>query len=98
VQFDNRTGSFKIAKRVAGGASAAEPPQTSSAPRRSADQVKAAYEAHTGDFDYLLGDWEFTAESKEYGKFRGYWSAGHLEKGQILDAPSSSHTSSRRCR
>lgn len=37
------------------------------------------------DFDYLLGDWEFTAESKEFGKFRGYWSAVRLDTGQILD-------------
>lgn len=37
------------------------------------------------DFDYLLGDWEFTAESKEYGKFIGRWSATRLVTGQILD-------------
>ena len=42
-------------------------------------------ETHQGDFDYLLGDWEFTAESREYGKFHGLWSAVRLEKGQILD-------------
>jgi hypothetical protein len=42
-------------------------------------------EAHKDEFDYLLGDWEFTAESKQYGKFRGFWSAVKLEKGQILD-------------
>lgn len=54
-------------------------------PKRTPEQMKASYEAHKGDFDYLLGDWEFTAESKEYGKFRGYWSAVRLEEGQILD-------------
>jgi hypothetical protein len=37
------------------------------------------------DFDYLLGDWEFTAESKQYGKFIGRWSATRLITGQILD-------------
>ena len=37
------------------------------------------------DFDYLLGDWEFTAESKEHGKFIGRWSAARLVTGQILD-------------
>ena len=37
------------------------------------------------DFDYLLGDWEFSAESKEYGKFSGRWSAVRLATGQILD-------------
>jgi len=41
---------------------------------------------HRGDFDYLLGDWEFTAVSQQYGKFRGYWSAVRLgDGGQILD-------------
>ena len=37
------------------------------------------------DFDYLLGDWEFTAMSKEHGKFGGRWSALRLAEGQILD-------------
>lgn len=36
-------------------------------------------------FDYLLGDWEFTSEDKDYGKLRGYWSAVKLAEGQILD-------------
>lgn len=54
-------------------------------PKRTPEQIQASYEAHKGDFDYLLGDWEFTAESKEYGKFRGYWSAVRLNEGQILD-------------
>lgn len=53
--------------------------------RRSADEARADFEAHAGDFDYLLGDWEFTAESKQFGKFRGYWSAVRLDEGQILD-------------
>lgn len=54
-------------------------------PKRTPEQLKTSYEAHKGDFDYLLGDWEFTAESKEFGKFRGYWSAVRLDEGQILD-------------
>ena len=37
------------------------------------------------DFDYLLGDWRFTAESVDYGKFEGRWSAVRLTGGQILD-------------
>jgi hypothetical protein len=46
----------------------------------------ATYDAHQGDFDYLLGDWEFTGMSREHGKFRGYWSAARLAEGaQILD-------------
>jgi len=40
---------------------------------------------HRSDFDYLLGDWEFTSESRQYGKFGGRWSAVRLETGQILD-------------
>ena len=54
-------------------------------PKRTPEQIKASYEAHKGDFDYLLGDWEYTAESKEHGKFQGYWSAVRLDEGQILD-------------
>jgi hypothetical protein len=50
-----------------------------------AQQLKAAFQAHKGDFDYLLGDWEFNAESHDYGKFSGRWSAVRLEGGQILD-------------
>jgi hypothetical protein len=53
--------------------------------KRSPEQIKASYEAHKGDFDYLLGDWEFAAESQEFGKFHGRWSAVRLEEGQILD-------------
>ena len=50
-----------------------------------AAQRKPADAAQQKDFDYLLGDWEFTAESKQYGKFNGRWSAVRLETGQILD-------------
>jgi hypothetical protein len=53
--------------------------------RKSVAQMKASYEAHKGDFDYLLGDWEFTTVSKKYGKGRGYWSAVRLDTGAILD-------------
>jgi hypothetical protein len=52
---------------------------------RTADQLAASYEAHRGDFDYLLGDWAFTVDSKEHGKGRGFWSAVRLADGQILD-------------
>jgi len=55
-------------------------------PKRSAEEMKKSYEAHRGDFDYLLGDWEFTSESREFGKGRGYWSAIRLAAGaDILD-------------
>jgi hypothetical protein len=52
---------------------------------RTPEQRKALLAEHQGDFDYLLGDWEFTSESKEWGKFGGRWSALRLEQGQILD-------------
>ncbi|HEV8582910.1 MAG TPA: hypothetical protein VGX68_27915 [Thermoanaerobaculia bacterium] len=54
--------------------------------KRTPEQVKASYEQHKGDFDYLLGDWELATNSKEYGKGKGYWSAVRLaEDGQVLD-------------
>ncbi len=53
--------------------------------KRTAEQIKASYAAHKSDFDYLLGDWEFKAESRDYGKFGGRWSAVRLDTGQILD-------------
>jgi len=54
--------------------------------RRTKEQIKASYEAHQGDFDYLLGDWAFTSVSREFGTGRGYWSAVRLaESAQILD-------------
>src|SRR3989442_13889718 len=53
--------------------------------QRSREQIKASYDAHQGDFDYLLGDWEFTSVSREFGKGHGYWSAVRLAEGEILD-------------
>ena len=53
--------------------------------KQTSEQLKALYAAHQSDFDYLLGDWEFTSENREYGKFGGRWSAVRLETGQILD-------------
>jgi hypothetical protein len=56
------------------------------AERPTPAEIKAAYEKHQGDFDYLLGDWEFTTVNREYGKGHGYWSAVRLGEGaQILD-------------
>jgi hypothetical protein len=31
-------------------------------PAKTREQMKASYDAHHSDFDYLLGDWEFTAD------------------------------------
>jgi hypothetical protein len=53
--------------------------------KRTPEQIQASYAAHKGEFDYLLGDWEFTATSQQYGKFHGLWSAVRPDKGQILD-------------
>lgn len=55
-------------------------------PKRTPEQIKASYDAHQGDFDYLLGDWEFTSVSHEFGAGHGCWSAVRLAEGaQILD-------------
>ena len=53
--------------------------------QRTPEQIEASVKEHKGDFDYLLGDWEFTAESKQWGKHGGYWSAVKLADGQVLD-------------
>jgi len=52
---------------------------------RTEEQIRAAFESHKGEFDYLLGDWEFEAATREFGEFRGRWSAVRLVEGQILD-------------
>ena len=61
------------------------PLQAQTATPRTAEQIAASYKAHQGEFDYLLGDWEFTANSQEHGKYRGLWTAVRLVEGQILD-------------
>lgn len=75
VGRDGRRGTFRLTKKSDGRDPA----------RRTEEQIQADFAAHKADFDYLLGDWEFTAESKEYGTFRGFWSAVKLDEGQILD-------------
>jgi hypothetical protein len=64
---------------------AVAPLSAQTAAQRTPEQLQAAYELHKGDFDYLLGDWEFKAVSKEYGPHGGYWSAARLDGEQILD-------------
>jgi hypothetical protein len=59
-----------------------------SAGPRTWEQMRAAFDEHKGEFDYLLGDWEFTGIRREpegERKFHGYWSALKLAEGQILD-------------
>ena len=54
--------------------------------RHNAAEMKALYTAHQGDFDYLLGDWEFTSDSHDFGKGHGYWTAVRLAEGaEVLD-------------
>src|SRR5215510_3199989 len=53
--------------------------------KKSGKELQALFEAHKSDFDYLLGDWEFTSVSKEYGPGKGFWTAVRLATGQILD-------------
>lgn len=61
-------------------------PLLAQAPERSQAQRDSLYQAHRGDFGYLLGEWEFTSVSKEWGKGRGYWTAVRLGDGaDILD-------------
>jgi hypothetical protein len=38
--------------------------------KRTGEQIEASFQAHKDEFDYLLGDWEFTAESKQFGRSR----------------------------
>jgi hypothetical protein len=47
----------------------------------------AASESRGGpaDFDYLLGEWEFTTVSRDFGEGEGVWTAVRLEGGSILD-------------
>ena len=40
---------------------------------------------HKDDFDYLLGDWAFTAESQQYGRFKGVWTAARDAAGRVVD-------------
>ena len=56
-------------------------------PPLAAQNTNAKLLAHQADFDYLLGDWEFTSVSKEYGAGHGFWSAARLpddEGGAIV--------------
>ena len=55
------------------------------AKKKTGEELQAAFEAHKGDFDYLLGEWQVTTVSKEHGPARGFWTAVRLATGQILD-------------
>ena len=67
-------------------AAAVAVPAMGQTPKRTQEQRKASYEAHKGDFDYLLGDWEFTAKIRQWGSFGGRWSAVRLgDSAEVLD-------------
>jgi len=53
--------------------------------KKTEKELLASFDAHKADFDYLLGEWEFTTLSKEHGPGRGFWTAVRLVTGQILD-------------
>lgn len=53
--------------------------------QRTEEQLRAVYEVHQGDFDYLLGDWSFTGV-RDNRPLRGFWSAVRVAEGaQLLD-------------
>jgi hypothetical protein len=47
-------------------------------------ELSARIDAHKSDFDYLLGDWQFTATNKQYGTIGGVWSAVRVGDGPIV--------------
>ena len=53
--------------------------------KKTEKELQASFDAHKGDFDYLLGEWEFSTVSKEHGQAKGFWTAVRLVTGQILD-------------
>jgi hypothetical protein len=61
-----RTIAASIAAALATLGLALASPQAKSSPARkkTEQEVDASLQAHRGDFDYLLGDWEFTAVRK----------------------------------
>lgn len=63
----------------------AAPGAAQTPPQKSPEEIRASFDRHKGDFDYLLGDWAFTANNQQWGKAHGVWSAVRLAEGQILD-------------
>src|SRR5213080_2843515 len=53
--------------------------------KKTPEQMQASFNAHKGDFDYLLGDWQFVADNKQFGKSNGRWSCVKTATGQLLD-------------
>ena len=53
--------------------------------KKTPEQLEALFKQHKGDFDYLLGDWQFVANNKQFGKSNGRWSCVKTATGQLLD-------------
>jgi hypothetical protein len=71
---------------LAGIVAIASPPPLAPQSQRTPEQRRALIQAHQADFDYLLGDWEFTSVHKEYGTTHGVWSAVRLpdDEGGVI--------------
>lgn len=83
TSFVAKDGATKMQSSMVATASS---PSAQALGQRTPEQIRASYDAHQGEFDYLLGDWEFSSVSREFGKGRGFWSAVRLAEGaQILD-------------
>src|SRR2546421_7614500 len=52
---------------------------------RTAEQIRASYDAHHADFDYLLGGWEVTPVNRQYGTIPGFLSARRAGDRQVVD-------------
>lgn len=81
VTPDGRTGAYTIEGVITGDVIRGKYTFAGTTGDFSFDRLNGAEK----QFDYLLGDWEFTSVDKEHGKLRGYWSAVKLAEGQILD-------------
>src|SRR5258708_2092215 len=55
--------------------------------KKTPEQIQASFAAHQGEFDYLLGDWEFTGTNQQYGKIHGLRSAVRDELAAARGAP-----------
>ena len=59
---------------------------TAQSTTRTRAQMVASYNERKADFEYLLGNWEFTGHSLERGDVHGHWNAARLaESYQVMD-------------
>jgi hypothetical protein len=67
--------------------SATAPASASGRDTRTQQELRADYDAHHREFDYLLGDWEFTQTRPSNDgavEFQGFWSATRSADGAII--------------